>query len=104
TQSFQGSGGLPPTASAATPNTTTSSLFGALADPTPTTGTTTNQVGIDPVVLTYPRIVFDPEGSADDAFIDFQAGQDKVRVVVEAASGRTRILNDREYEAALRGD
>lgn len=103
-QSFSGTGGTPPIAVySGGANTTTSSLYGTVADAMPTIGTTTNTVGIPAAVLAYPRVAFDPEGSADDAFFDLESGGDRVRVVIEAASGRTRILTSAEYEASLNG-
>ena len=53
--------------------------------------------------LAYPRITFTEEGTADDAFIDFEAGPDRVRVIVEPASGRCRILTQEEYDSVLAG-
>ncbi len=104
-QSFAGTGGSAPVAVfSGGVNTTTSSLYGTVADPTPTVGTTTNAVNLPAPVLTVPRVAFDPEGSADDAFFDLELGGDRVRIVVEAASGRTRILTSAEYDASLAGN
>ena len=103
-QSFSGTGGSPPIAVfSGGVNTTTSSLYGTVAEALPTVGTTTNTVNIPPPVLAVPRVAFEPEGSADDAFFDLESGTDRVRVIVEAASGRTRILTSSEYEASLAG-
>lgn len=116
TQAFQGTGGMPPvTTFSGGVNTTTSSLFGTVQAQQDTVGTTanntttggftanaTNPNGATPIP--YPRVAFDADGSADDAFFDLEAGEDRVRIVVEAASGRTRILTASEYEASLRGD
>jgi type II secretion system protein H len=121
-QGFQGTGGMPPAPQTATDSdTTTSSLFGVPQATTSglTTGgssgslfgnqqqpSSTPSNSNAPVVaptLAYPRISFDPDGSADDAFVDFEGAGDKIRVYVEAASSRTRVLTDDEYKAALAG-
>lgn len=120
-QGFQGTGGMPPSPQAATDNdTTTSSLFGVPSSSTSglTTGgpngslfgnqqqpsSTSSGSNNAPVVaptLAYPRIAFDPDGSADDSFVDFEGAGDKIRIYIEAASSRARILTDDEYKAVL---
>ena len=54
--------------------------------------------------LPLARIAFAPEGRADDATLDLEgADGGRVRVIVEPASGRTRILAPEELEASLGG-
>jgi type II secretion system protein H len=122
---YAGIGGSPSiaTASGSGANTTTSSLYGPMpatstqASSTITSGSalgsqqvnttaSTNLTPVTPPVLTYPRICFDTNGTADDSWIDLEAADKttRVRIAIEAASGRTRILTEDEYKAALSGN
>ncbi|HZV02275.1 MAG TPA: prepilin-type N-terminal cleavage/methylation domain-containing protein [Planctomycetota bacterium] len=101
-----GAGPIAPTQGTGLSATASSgSLFAQNASGNQAVSTSTNYITMPAPssTITFPRITFSEEGTADDSFIDLEAGTDKLRVVVEPASGRCRILTAEEYDAAMSG-
>jgi type II secretion system protein H len=102
-----GAGPIAPTQGTGLSSTSgsTGSLFAQNASGNQATSTSSNYITMEAptTTITYPRITFTEEGTADDSFIDLEAGPDKLRIIVEPASGRCRILTAEEYDAAMSG-